>query len=159
MALAAMAFCYFLTPQFAWGYAIVAVIGYVSLAVPAVAGGPCGVAGRRLMDASPGREHLPGGTWYTLRLAGTLLAVFALPAAVAAALPAPISERSTEPWVALGCLLGTAGAFVAAVRLAGLGRSRFAGRAAVAAPFFILAATAALAILPVLPSLPEFWSN
>ncbi len=152
--LAAMAFCYFLAPQFAWGYPIVAVIGYVTLAVSAAASGPCGVAGQRLLDASPGREQLPGGSVSTLRLAGTLLGLFALPAAVAAALPSPISERSTEPWVALGCLVGTAGAFVAAARLAGARRSLFVGVIVVAAACVILMAAAIFSGLFILPGLP-----
>jgi hypothetical protein len=159
IALGAMAFCYFLAPQFAWGYRVVAIIGYVALVLPAVASGPRGVTGQRLMDASPGRQHLPGGTGYAIRLAGTPLVAFALPAAVAAALPSPMSERSGDPWIALGCLLGTAGVVVAAVRFAGPRRSGLASLLVVVAAVIMLLVPPCLPILPFFSGLPDFRPN
>lgn len=155
-ALVAMAFCYFLAPQFAWGYAIVAVSGFVAIALPALAGGPHGVVGDRLMDASPGRRHLPGGTGYAIRLAVTLLVAFGLPAVVAAVLPAPISERSANPWVALACLLAVAGVMVVAshrVGTRGVGAVRLL---VVASAIMFLLAALSFAALPLLPGLPGF---
>jgi hypothetical protein len=154
MALAAMAFCYFLAPQFAWAYAIVAVGGFMGLALPAVASVPVGVAGQRLMNASPGRPHLPGGAGYAVRVAVRLFISFAVPAAVAAALPSPVAARSAEPWIAIGGLLGMAAAVVAAARLAGSGRSNLGSFVVVAGAVIILTATLAFSVLPVLRQLP-----
>lgn len=153
-ALAAMAFCYFLAPQFAWAYAIVAVGGFMGLALFAVNSGPVGVAGQRLMNASPGRRHLPGGAGYAIRVTVRLFASFAVPAAVAVVLPSPVAARSTEPWIAFGGLLGMAGAVVVAVRLAGSGQSSLARFVVVAGAVIILAATLAFSALPILRALP-----
>lgn len=151
--LAAMAWCYFLAPQFAWAYAIVAVGGFLALAVPSATSGPLGIAGQRLMDASPGRRHLPGTPGYTLRLAVTLLLAFAVPAAVATALPSPVAARSTEPWVAIACLVTTAIAVVAAVGIAGPRRKGLVSFLVLATAVVILIAALAL---PGLPSPPGF---
>jgi hypothetical protein len=155
-ALSAMALCYFLAPQFAWGYSVVAVTGYVALALPALASRPRGVAGQRLMDASPGRQYLPGGTGYAIRLAGTLLVAFALPAAVAGVLPSPISERSADPWIAVACLLGTSGVVVAASYLAGPQREGVVSVLIAASAFIFLVAALSFSALPLLPGLPGF---
>lgn len=155
-ALVAMAFCYFLAPQFAWGYAIVAVSGFVAIALPALAGGPQGIVGDRLMDASPGRRHLPGGTGYAIRLATTLLVAFGLPAIVAAVLPAPISQRSADPWLALACLLALAGVMVVASHRAGPHGVGAVRLLVVASAIVLLLAALSLAIFPLLPGLSGF---
>jgi hypothetical protein len=155
-ALAAMAFCYFLAPQFAWAYAIVAVCGFGALALPALAGGPHGIVGDRLLGASPGGHHLPGGAGYAIRLTATLLVAFGLPAAVAAVLPPPISERSADPWVALVCLLVMGGVVVSASRLAGPRGVGVVRLLVVASAFMVLLAALTFAAFPFLPSLPVF---
>lgn len=146
-----MAFCYFLAPHIAWLYPVVTVLAFVGLVLPAVTTRPLGVAGQRLMDTSPGRDHLPGATGHTLRVAAALGCSFTTPALVAAVLPSPMAPRSAEPWVALGCLVTVAVAVVGIVTLAGPSRTTLARVGVVATAAIILGLALSLPGLPPLP--------
>ncbi len=124
--LAAMAYCYFLAPQFAWVYTIVAVGWFLCLAVPAAMAGPRGVAGQRLLAASAGRQHLPGSPRFTLRVAFRYLVYFGWPAVIAATLPPPAGVRSVEPLSAIACLLAAAGILVGVSAVVRPGRKNLA---------------------------------
>lgn len=108
-ALVAMAGCYFLAPQFAWGYALVAVGWFAAIAVPAAtpAGDPPPVA--RLVRSAVGwpaglvlRSRSPG-------LVATTAALLAWPAVVAAGLVGPAAWRPDGPLTALAALAAIAG--------------------------------------------------
>jgi len=152
--LAAMTFCYFLAPQWAWVYAVVAVGGFLALVLPAVMSGPLGVSGQWLVEASPGRKNLPGSTQSIIQSTVTVFPYFAVPAAVAAALPSPVATRSTEPWFAVVALAVMAAVVVGAFRLAGHARKDLACLIVLATAAVMLAAGLVLPGLPGLPALP-----
>ncbi len=150
--LAAMAFCYFLAPQFAWLYALVAVGWFLGLAVPSSTAGPRGLAGQQLIAASPGRQHLPGSLGFTMGVAARYLAYFGWPALVAAVLPPPDGVRSAEPIVALACLSVAGALLIGVVTLAGPRRKNLARGVMFALATLALAATVCLPSPPRLPS-------
>jgi hypothetical protein len=146
--LAGMAFCYFLFPQCAWAYPVLAVGWFLGLALPTVTMGPRGVAGKRLVASAAGRCQLPGSLRFTVRAAARSLIYPGWPAIVAAVLPPPSGARSADPMMAIGLLTAAAGVLVGVVTLAG-------PRHAQAARWIVLATAAiALGIVSVLPRLP-----
>jgi hypothetical protein len=149
--LAAMAYGYFLAPQFAWVYSFVAVGWFLCLTVPSVTVGPLGVAGQRLIAASAGRTHVPGYLGFTLRVTARYLVFFAWPAVIAAILPPPAGARSAEPLVALVSLIVAAGLLVGVVTLAGPSRRDLARSIMIVLAALAMAAVVSLPKPPFLP--------
>jgi hypothetical protein len=129
--LAAMAGCYFLAPQFAWGYAALVTGLFVWLAVPqATAFGP---AAAGFVRSAAGQPPLPGSLARAVRVTATYLGILVWPALVASLLPAAAGVRVGGPGDAvawLGCLAVGLVLMVAAAVPAGRGE---AARAAVLA--------------------------
>ena len=117
-ALAAMVTCYFLAPQFAWAYAVVAVGWFVAVAVPPATAPMGGSAGERLRRAAAGRPAVPGSLRRAVSTAALLAGLLAWPAVVSMVLPPVEGDRVGGPLVALAWLGGVAGLLVAAVALA-----------------------------------------
>lgn len=117
-ALAAMVTCYFLAPQFAWAYAVVAVGWFLAVAVPPATAPTGGSAGERLRRAAAGRPAVPGSLRRAVSTAALLAGLLAWPAVVAGVLPAVEGDRVGGPLVALAWLGGVAGLLGAAVALA-----------------------------------------
>jgi hypothetical protein len=117
-ALAAMVTCYFLAPQFAWAYAVVAVGWFVAVAVPPATAPTGGSAGERLRRAAAGRPAVPGSLRRAVSTAALLACLLAWPAVVSVVLPPVEGDRVGGPLVALAWLGGVAGLLVAAVALA-----------------------------------------
>ena len=159
--LLAMAVCFFLDPDRAGWYAIVAAAWFVVLTLPvaAVAGGSGDEAARgRLVRSaagppagSPGTP-LPGSLACAIRALATHAALLVWPAVVAALLWGGAADRSDGPLVAIAALAALTVATAAVLALASLcGASGDTSRAAVACTLAIVAALA-LPQSPVLPS-------
>ncbi len=144
--LAAMVFCYFLAPQFAWAYAVLALGWFLGLALPTATMGPRGQAGKRLMAAAAGRSELPGSLRFTVRVAARALVYPCWPAFVAGVLPSPVGARSAEPLMAMTLLVAGAGVLVTVVAVAG-------PRHAMLARWIVLSIATA-AVIALLPGFP-----
>jgi hypothetical protein len=110
-ALAAMAICFFLVPEYAWCYTLVAVGWFVCLAVPAAtiaAGARDGAVRAALVHSAPGHPPLPGTATFAGRVVATQVAILGWPAAVAAALWGQAAARTDGPLLALGLLAAAA---------------------------------------------------
>jgi hypothetical protein len=116
--LVAMAVCFFLAPEAAGWYAVLAASWFTLLAVPvATLAGGDETARRALLAASPGGPRLPGTAARSLRMLVAYAAVLAWPAAVAAVVTrgsGPAAEGSVAAIVAIAALLAVAAAGVAA---------------------------------------------
>jgi hypothetical protein len=153
--LAAMVGWYFLAPQYAWAYAVLATGLFVCLAVPPATETTPATA--RFLRSSPGRPPLPGSLSRAARITAVYLGILGWPALVAFALPAAAGERVAGPltavlWLASagGCLLALA---AAAARTGGGETARAAALAIAALAAFAAAKQDAMA--PRLPSLPR----
>jgi hypothetical protein len=107
-ALAARVTCYFLAPQFAWAYAVVAVGWFVAVAVPPATAPTGGSAGERLRRAAAGRPAVPGSLRRAVSTAALLACLLAWPAVVSVVLPPVEGDRVGGPLVALAWLPGAA---------------------------------------------------
>lgn len=152
--LAAMVGWYFLAPQYAWAYAVLATGLFVCLAVPPATETTPATA--RFLRSSPGRPPLPGSLPRAARITAVYLGILGWPALVAFGLPAA-GERVGGPltavlWLASagGCLL----ALAAAAARTGGGETARAAALAIAA-LAACTATKQSIIFPRLPSLPE----
>lgn len=115
--LAAMAACYFLAPEHAVWYAVLAAGWLVCLAAPAatIAGGAHDVVSRSMLVASaPGRPAVPGTSSHALAIVATQVAILAWPAAVAAVLWGSAAMRPDGPLTAL-MVLASLGALTAGI--------------------------------------------
>lgn len=143
-ALVAMAGCYFLAPQFAWGYALLAVGWFVAIAVPAVTPARDASPVTRLVRSAVGRPACVGSTTRSLGIVATATGLLAWPAVVAAVLGGPAVWRLDGPFMALAALAAIAGLTSAAGPIAGwLVGSRVSGEVARA---IVLSAVAAAAV-------------
>ena len=116
--LVAMAVCFFLAPEAAGWYAVLAASWFTLLAVPvATLAGGDETARRALLAASPGSPRMPGTAARGLRMLVAYAAVLAWPAAVAAVVArglGPAAEGSMAAIVTIAALLAVAAAAVAA---------------------------------------------
>jgi hypothetical protein len=115
--LVAMAVCFFLVPEAAGWYAVLAASWFTLLAVPVatLAGGDETARGA-LLAASAGGPRLPGSAARSLRMLVAYAAVLAWPAAVAAVVTrgsGPAAEGSVAAIAAIAVLLAVAAAAVA----------------------------------------------
>lgn len=102
--LVAMAACYFLAPEFAAWYAVVAVAWFVVLGVPAAttaSGDHDALARRDLVKTCVGRPRLPGTTAHALAAILTHAAILGWPAVVAAVLWRGAAWTSGGPVLAI----------------------------------------------------------
>ena len=102
--LAAMAVCYFLAPEFAAWYAVVAAAWFVVLGVPAAttaSGDGDALARRDLVRTCVGRPRLPGTTAHALAAILTHAAILGWPAVVAAVLWRGAAWTSGGPVLAI----------------------------------------------------------
>lgn len=154
-ALAGMAGFYFLAPQFAWAYAVIAVGWFVVLAVPAATlpAGPRAAA--RLVQSAAGRPAGPGSRAQAVSLVATTAGLLAWPAVVAAVLVGPEAWRAGGPLTALAALGIAAGLTMVAAASVGARLSGDAARAVVlsAAAAGAIAAAAWGARMPDAPGL------
>lgn len=123
-ALVGMMVCYFLAPQIAAGYTLLALAWFVCLAVPAATPCTTGRAGDWLVRSAVGRPVVPGSTRAAVSTAVAYAALLGWPAIVAMLLPAPAGPRAMAPWVTLVCLAVAAVAVTAIVGTAGGTRAR-----------------------------------
>ena len=156
-ALLAMAGCYFLAPQFAWGYAVIAVGWFVVLAVPAATAARGSAAAVRLVRSSPGRPAAPGTLARAVPLVATIAALLAWPAVVAAVLAGPEAGNFGGPLAAVVALALGSCLTLAAVA-AGSRCGNEVARALALAAFGVGATAAAwwAANLPAAPGFPGF---
>lgn len=131
-AVLAMAVCFFLTPVLAAGYAAIVVGWFLCMAVPAATSGVGTRSAVWLEQASVGCPALPGSVSLARGTAVEQAVLLGWPAMVALLLPPVAGARAASPWLALGCLAGTAAALVATVWLCGP-RRRATARAVVLA--------------------------
>ncbi len=103
-ALAVMVGCFFLAPQLAVGYPIVALGWFICLAVPAATASNHSQRGLRLARSAVGPSSLPGSAAMAATSAVFYAAVLGWPAVVAMLLPAAGGTRSVHPATAVGCL-------------------------------------------------------
>ncbi len=151
-ALVAMVGWYFLAPQFAWGYAVLAAGLFVCLAVPPATDFSPAAAG--FARTLAGRPPLPGTLARAVRGTGVQTAILVWPALVAVALPAAAGVRVGGPLVALLWLGAIAGWLLATVALAirsGQGETARGAVLAAAAVALVLAARRG-GLLDCLPS-------
>ncbi|MFM7137556.1 MAG: hypothetical protein ACKO1M_10880 [Planctomycetota bacterium] len=106
-ALAGMTGCYFLSPQYAWAYSLIAVGWFVAVAVPAATPPAGRAATARLVRSAAGRPAVPASPPRALSLVATTVMLLAWPAVVAAVLAGPEAWRIGGPLTALAAL-GTA---------------------------------------------------
>lgn len=109
--LAAMVVCYFLIPELAPWYAVIATGWFVVLAVPAatIAAGPADAARRdALLRSAVAAARLPGTLGHALHVIGSQAAVLGWPAVVAAVLRGPEALAAGGPVVAVGVLVAVA---------------------------------------------------
>lgn len=102
--LVAMAVCYFLAPEFAAWYAVVAAAWFVVLGVPAAttaSGDHDALARRDLVETCVGRPRLPGTTAHALAAILTHAAILGWPAVVAAVLWRGAAWMSGGPVLAI----------------------------------------------------------
>jgi hypothetical protein len=148
-----MVTCYFLAPQFAWAYGVVAVGWFVAVAVPPATAAAGGMVGVRLWRSAAGRPAVPGSlrraVWGMTMVAGLL----AWPAVVALALPAAEGGRVGGPLTALAWLGGACG-LLGVAAAAPAGRSEDAR--AVVLSLVAIVTIAADCGFPRLPLLPGF---
>lgn len=117
--LVAMAVCYFLAPQLAGWYAVVAAAWFVGLVVPRSTRAGGEIAARRMLVASAvGSPRLPGTPRQAARMLATGAAILGWPAIVAAALWRGPSWAPSGPVAALALLATLACAAAVSVRLA-----------------------------------------
>jgi hypothetical protein len=162
-ALAGMAGCYFLAPQYAWAYAPIAVGWFVALALPAATSSAGSAAAVRLVRSAAGRPAAPG-TWpRAAPLVAKLAGLLGWPAVVAAVLTGSEAGRAGGPLTALAALAGAALLAVVAAALAARGgAARSIGEVARALALVAVAAGAVTAAswaarAPHAPGLPGFW--
>ncbi|MFM7244490.1 MAG: hypothetical protein ACKO40_10015 [Planctomycetaceae bacterium] len=116
--LVAMAVCYFLAPQLAGWYAVVAGAWFVGLVVPRSTRAGGEIEARRMLVASAvGSPRLPGTPRQAARMLATGAAILGWPAIVAAALWNGPTWTPSGPTAALALLTTLAGAAAASVRL------------------------------------------
>ncbi len=108
-ALVAMAVCFFLAPQFAWGYTVLAVGWLVCLAAPPLADITEAAPAQRLTRSAAGRPLTPDGPWRIAATVGRAVAVLAWPAVVAALLGTIGVWPGEGPAWALAGIAGAAG--------------------------------------------------
>jgi len=118
-ALVAMVVCYFLAPQYAAGYTLLAVGWFVCLAIPSATPAGSDPCGRRLSRSAVGRPRLPGSLARAVTDTLSLAALLGWPAVVALLLPAPSGSRAVHPGVTLTCLAVAATVFITVVRFLG----------------------------------------
>lgn len=161
-ALAGMAGCYFLAPQFAWAYSLLAVGWFIVLVVPAATQRVGPAAAGRLVRSAAGRPAAPGSLAWSVLLVATTAGLLAWPAVVAAVLAGAEAWRGDGPLTALAALAAVAGLTVVVTAVAsGMPGGRSAGELARAV---VLSAAAAGAIsvaarsarLPKAPIFPGF---
>jgi hypothetical protein len=139
--LTAMIVCYFLAPQFAWAYAVLAIGLFVCLAVPpATAFGPA-TAG--FVGSLAGRPPLPGTVSRAVRTAVVHAGILVWPAVIASGLPAAVGTRVGSPLTAIVWLGAVAGGLVATVAAATPSGRGDTARAALLAATAVAAAWAA----------------
>lgn len=156
-ALLAMAGCYFLAPQFAWGYGVIALGWFVVLAVPAATAARGSAVAERLVRSSPGRPAAPGTLARAVPLVATIAALLAWPAMVAAVLAGPETGSFGGPLAAVVTLALGSCLTLAAVAAGSWCGNEVARALSLAA--FGAAATAAAwwaANLPAAPGFPGF---
>jgi len=156
-ALVAMAGCYFLAPQFAWGYGVIAVGWFVVLAVPAATAARGSAVAERLVRSSPGRPAAPGTLARAVPLVATIAALLAWPAVVAAMLAGPEAGSFGGPLAAV-LALGLGSCLTLAAVAAGSWCGNEVARALSLAVFGAAATAAArwAANLPAAPGFPPF---
>ncbi len=155
-ALAGMVGCYFLAPQVAWAYCLIAVGWFVVLAVPA-ATPPAGRAATvRLARSAVGRPSVPASSARAMSYVATTAALMAWPALVAVVLSGPEAWRVGGPLAALGGVVAAASLTVVAAAVGGPRSSGEVARAVLlsAAAVAALGAAAWAAGLPAAPGLP-----
>ncbi len=112
--LLAMAVCFFLAPQLAAGFSVVAVGWFVCLAVPIATAGGLNRAAASLRRSAVGRPALPGSGGLARATAVDHAALLGWPAVVAVFLPPVGGPRAVPPWAALLVLAAAAGSLTAA---------------------------------------------
>lgn len=162
-ALAGMAGCYFLAPQFAWAYGPIAVGWFVALAVPAATSPAGSAAAVRLLRSAAGRPAVPGTWTRAVSLVAKLAGLLGWPAVVAAVLTGSEAGRADGPLPALAALAGAAlVTLVAAALAARRGAARSIGEVARALTLATIAAAVVAAASwaarsPSAPRFPGFW--
>lgn len=106
--LVAMAVCFFLAPQLAAGFSVVAIGWFVCLAVPIATAGGRNRAATSLRRSTVGRPALPGSGALARATAVDHAALLGWPAVVAVFLPPVGGPRAVPPWAALLVLAAAA---------------------------------------------------
>ncbi len=102
--LAAMVGCFFLAPNLAAGYPVVALSWFICLAVPAATASSQPHCGLWLSRSAIGPVPLPGSVMRAAAKGLFQAAVLGWPAVVAMLLPAVDGSRAVHPGIAVGCL-------------------------------------------------------
>lgn len=102
--LAAMVGCFFLAPNLAAGYSVVALSWFICLAVPAATASSQPHRGLWLARTAIGPVPLPGSVMMAAARGLFQAAVLGWPAVVAMLLPAVGGSRAVHPGIAVGCL-------------------------------------------------------
>jgi hypothetical protein len=155
-ALAGMAGCYFLAPQFDWAYAVIAAGWFLVLAVPAATPRVGPAAAARLLRSAAGRPAVPVSRSWAMAFVATTAGLLAWPAMVAAVLAGPEAWRAGGPLAALAILSVAAALTMVAAAVAGSRSHGEVARAVVlsAAAVGAIAAAASAAEMPAAPGLP-----
>lgn len=106
--LVAMAVCFFLAPQLAAGFSVVAIGWFVCLAVPIATAGGRNRAAASLHRSTVGRPALPGSAALARATAVDHAALLGWPAVVAVFLPPVGGPRAVPPWAAILVLAAAA---------------------------------------------------
>jgi hypothetical protein len=112
--LVAMAVCFFLAPQFAAGFSVVAIGWFICLAVPIATAGGQNRAAASLRRSALGHPALPGSAALARATAVDHAMLLGWPAVVAVFLPPVGGPRAVPPWAALLVLAAAAGSLTAA---------------------------------------------
>lgn len=121
--LVAMAVCFFLAPQLAAGYAVVASGWFICLAVPIATAGGRNRAAATLRRSAVGRPALPGSAALARTTALGHAALLGWPAVVAVFLPPVGGPRAVPPWAAVLLLAAAASVLTVAGRGGRLGET------------------------------------
>lgn len=112
--LVAMAVCFFLAPQRAAGFSVVAIGWFICLAVPIATAGGRNSAAASLRRSAVGHPALPGSPALARKTAVDHAMLLGWPAVVAVFLPPVGGPRAVPPWAAILALAGAAAVLAAA---------------------------------------------
>ena len=121
--LVAMAVCFFLAPQLAAGFSVVAIGWFVCLAVPIATAGGRNRAAAAIRRSTVGRPALPGSRGLATATAIDHATLLGWPAVVAVFLPPVGGPRAVPPWAALLVLAAAAAVLTVAGRVGRVGET------------------------------------